>query len=228
MNIAILNLSSPDKGFDQHGNAAQLIEKWISPAFAEAVFTHIYVAIGESLPEASRFDGYILSGSEKGVYDDVDWMEPLKAFLVQVKVREIPVFGICFGHQIMAEAYGGKAQKSEAGFVVGVHEYDGGGESYTAHAMHRDQVVNVPQNAKVTASASYCPVAALDYDFPAKSVQFHPEFQKPLVEDAIDAFEGRLLTDNEISHARATMQTGVVDHRLLANEVAEFFRAANS
>lgn len=228
MNIAILNLSSPDKGFDQHGTAAELIERWISPSFSEAKFTHIYVSIGEQLPNATDYDGYILSGSEKGVYDETDWMEPLKTLLGEIKTQQIPVFGICFGHQIMAEAFGGKAEKSDAGFVVGVHEYKAQENSYTAHAMHQDQVVEVPEAATVVASASYCPVAALDYDFPARSVQFHPEFQKPLVEDAIEAFEGRLLTDKEVAHARNTMRSGTVEPTLYANEIAEFFRQANS
>lgn len=229
MNIAILNLSSPDKGFDQHGNAAELIERWISPSFSEAKFTPIYIAIGEPLPESpAEYDGYILSGSEKGVYDETAWMEPLKEFLNLVKAQQIPVFGICFGHQIMAEAFGGKAEKSDAGFIVGVHEYEEQGNSYTAHAMHQDQVVAVPEGATVVASASYCPVAALNYDFPARSVQFHPEFQKPLVEDAIEAFEGKILTDKEIEHARNTMQTGTVEPSLYADEIAEFFRQAKS
>ena len=228
MNIAILNLSSPDKGFDQHGNAAELIERWISPSFSEAKFTHIYVAIGEPLPDAAEYDGYILSGSEKGVYDETNWMEPLKNFLGEVKTQRIPVFGICFGHQIMAETFGGKAEKSDAGFIVGVHEYKEQEDSYTAHAMHQDQVVAVPEGATVVASANYCPVAALNYDFPARSVQFHPEFQKNLVEDAIVAFEGKILTDKEIEYARNTMLTGTVEPSLYANEIAEFFRQANS
>jgi GMP synthase-like glutamine amidotransferase len=228
MNIAILNLTSPDKGFDRHGNAAELIERWISPAFDEANFSHISVANGEPLPEPLDFDGYILSGSEKGVYDDTDWMEPLKTFLQLVKTHDVPVFGICFGHQIMAEAYGGKAEKSDAGFIVGVHEYEQNGEIFNAHAMHQDQVIEVPDGATITASAAYCPVAALHYDFPARSVQFHPEFLKPLVEDAIDLFEGGLLTDSEIDYARKTMLTGSVEPSLQATDIAEFFRQANS
>ena len=59
-------------------------------------------------------------------------------------------------------------------------------------------------------------------------MQFHPEFQKPLVEDAIEAFEGKILTDKEIEHARNTMQTGTVEPSLYADEIAEFFRQAKS
>lgn len=226
MKIAILNLSTPHKSFDQHGNAAQLIERWISPAFPEASFTGIHITTGDPIPAPDQFDGYILSGSEKGVYDPCDWIEPLKVFLNTLRELKTPVFGICFGHQLMADAYGGKAIKSDEGFVVGVHQFGNHDESYSAHAMHQDQVVEVPSSATVTASASYCPVAALDYDFPARSVQFHPEFPKPLVENAINIFEGNLLSNAEVEHARDTMVNGQVDESLYAQEIAAFFKHA--
>jgi GMP synthase-like glutamine amidotransferase len=227
MKIAIFNLSTRHESLDQHGDAPQLIEKWLSPAISEAVFTGINIATGENLPELSSFDGYILSGSEKGVYDDSDWKQPLVDFLCQLRAAEIPVFGICFGHQLMAEAYGGKAIKADKGFVVGVQEYEGLGNVYPAHAMHRDQVVEVPDSATVTASASYCPVAALNYDFPACSVQFHPEFQQQLVHDAIDDFEGSLLDSSEAAESRISMLDNSVEISLLAQEIAAFFKSAN-
>ena len=226
MNIAIFNLATKDDEFDKHGTAAELIEQWISPAFPEANFTEINLPSGEPMPQADAFNGYIVSGSEKGVYDESVWMEPLKAFLEELRELHIPVFGICFGHQIMAEAYGGKAIKADKGFVVGVKHYEEQGKNYTAHAMHRDQVVEVPAGAKVTASAPYCPVAALDYDFPARSVQFHPEFQQHLVNDAIEIFEGNLLNAEEAGTARGTMENQAVEVDLYAQEIADFFRAS--
>lgn len=224
MNIAILNLATKDPSFDRYGNAAQLIEQWLSPAFKEATFTEINPTLGEPMPQADSFSGYIISGSEKGVYDESDWLEPLKIFLRKLRDEKIPVFGICFGHQVMAEAFGGKAIKADKGFVVGVQHYEEQGKSYTAHAMHRDQVVEVPSEAKVTASAPYCPVAALDYDFPARSVQFHPEFQQHLVNDAIDLFEGTLLDSVEAETARGSMKDQSVEVDLYAQEIASFFK----
>lgn len=88
-----------------------------------------------------------------------------------------PVFGICFGHQIMADVYGGKAEKAEIGNVVGARGFDYGGSSVDAFVWHQDQVTQVPPSARVTGSADHCPVGALDYDFPARSVQFHPEYR---------------------------------------------------
>ncbi|OED41697.1 hypothetical protein AB833_09110 [Chromatiales bacterium (ex Bugula neritina AB1)] len=224
MNIAILNLSAPYAALDHHGSAAYIIEQWLSPDFPEAVFTEVFVAIGEALPDAPDFDGYIISGSEKGVYDPCDWMEPLKNLLRELRQLQVPVFGICFGHQIMAEAYGGKAAKAEHGFVVGEKSYSEGSTTYRAHAMHQDQVTEIPDSATVTATASYCPVAALDYNFPARSVQFHPEFGNQLVADAIEDFEGDLLTPDEAAISRESISHNAVQHSLYAVEIADFFR----
>lgn len=226
MHIAIINLSSPDPDFDRHGSAGTVIKNWLSPHFAEATLTEVYVANGVPLPGEDDYDGYILSGSEKGVYDPTDWMEPLKQFLIRLRDQSIPVFGICFGHQIMAEAFGGSARQADKGFVVGAREYTQGQQTFMANAMHRDQVFDIPPGATVTASAPYCPVAALDYDFSARSVQFHPEFQKPLVADAINIFTGNLLTPQEAKRSAQSIEEFAVETDLYAAQVVSFFTNA--
>ncbi|MDR3411360.1 MAG: gamma-glutamyl-gamma-aminobutyrate hydrolase family protein, partial [Formivibrio sp.] len=99
---------------------------------------------GDKLPSPSDFDGYILSGSKYSTYERSPWMIALIEFLQQLRLERIPVFGICFGHQIMADAYGGLNAKSEKGWGVGSQRYE-----YDAHALpastaayvfHQDQV----------------------------------------------------------------------------------------
>lgn len=226
LNIAILNCSAPFEPLEHYGSAADIIKKWLSPHFSEATFSEVDIAAGNSFPEQSSFDGVIVSGSEKGVYDDCEWMQPLKAYLRSLRQAQVPIFGICFGHQVMAEAFGGKAEKSSHGFVVGAQSYTEVDDSYSAYAMHRDQVVQVPESATVTASATYCPVAALSYNFPARSVQFHPEFKTPLVTEAIEVFDGDLLSRNEAQTARKSMKQSNVQESLYAIEIADFFRHA--
>ncbi len=223
MKIAIINLSARDKDFDQHGTAGELITRWLAPCFPEATLTEVYVANGVSLPSPQDYDGYVLSGSEKGVYDPVYWIEPLKQFLIDLRNKNIPVFGICFGHQIMAETFGGSARMADKGFVVGAREYSKGHQKFAAYAMHRDQVFDVPPGATVTASSPYCPVAALEYDFPAQSVQFHPEFHKPLVAGSIDLFTGNLLSAEEASESKESIADNEVDTDLYAMQVVDFF-----
>lgn len=225
MRIAILDLCLPHAEFDRHGTIAEMVHRWLAPHMPEAGFTSLHIAAGVALPAPGAFDGYVLTGSEKGVYDETAWMGPLKSFLLELKTAQIPVYGVCFGHQIMAEAFGGKAEKADTGFVVGAKAYQMNGQTIAAHAMHQDQVTAVPPGATVTASAAYCPVAALAYDFPAASVQFHPEYSRRFVADAVDVFEGELLTTAEAAASRETFATAVAED-LQGAEAATFFRNA--
>ncbi len=224
MHIAVLNLCKPDTGLEHFGTISSMIIKWLSPHLPEAELTEIHVATGAALPKFDEYDGYILSGSEKGVYDDADWMQPLRAMLLLLKEARIPVFGICFGHQLMADTYGGKAEKSDKGFVVGPREFEIDNTSYAARVMHQDQVTQAPPNTKITASASYCPVAALQYDFPARSVQFHPEYPHNFMVEATEIFDGNIMTKQEALESRESLAKYTVADDLYGAETATFFR----
>ena len=216
MRIAVLNLCRPDAGLEHFGTISSMIIKWLAPHLPEAELSEIHIATGAAPPKFDDYDGYILSGSEKGVYDEADWMEPLRAMLLELKDANIPVFGICFGHQLMADTYGGKAEKSDKGFVVGPREFGEGDTSYAARVMHQDQVTEAPPNATVTASASYCPVAALEYDFPARSVQFHPEYPHNFIAEATEIFDGNIMTAQEAIDSRESLaKYSVADDCLL-------------
>lgn len=180
---------------------------------------------GAALPDLTRFDGIVVSGSEYGVYDETPWMQPLRQLLLDCKAAQKPVFGICFGHQIMADTYGGKAGKAKVGNVVGARQFTMKGEQIDAHVWHQDQVTIVPPFATVTAAAPYCPIAALEYDFPAASVQFHPEYSVSHLRDLWDIFCGTFLTEQERAEAIDSVATVSVPVDLQAKETAAFFRA---
>lgn len=224
MNIAILDLCLPHVDFARHGSIADMTQNWIARHMPEATFRSIHIANGAHLPDADEYDGYILTGSELGVYDSAPWMAPLKTFLGELKAANTPVFGVCFGHQIMAEAFGGRAEKADKGFVVGARPFQTAAGEIAAHAMHQDQVTAVPPGATVTVTAPYCPVAGLDYDFPARSIQFHPEYTRDFVAHAVDVFEGDMLSATEAAASRATFVTEVAPD-LYGAEAADFFRA---
>ena len=90
--------------------------------------------------------------------------------------------------------------------------------------MHQDQVTVVPPQAEVVASAPYCPVAALKYEFPAYSVQFHPEYRRAFVEDALEVLDGLVGAPEDFAKGRASMAGAAVDEDLFAAEAAAFFR----
>ena len=223
MHIAILDLCIwlPEYQSDQ-AKFGDVIATWASRGMPDDTFTIIYVEQGAPLPDVDAFDGYILSGSEKGVYDAAPWMDPLRRFLIEAKDAGKPLFGICFGHQLMAEVFGGKAEKV-GDAEVGVRAFDVGGRVQTGHVWHQDQVTEVPPNATVIGSASYCPVAALSYDFPAMSVQFHPEYPPDYVSTFLRRSRGVVLTEQETDDAVAQFDASNVEADLFTREIAAFF-----
>lgn len=228
MHIAILDLCTPHTGFDAYGATTDCLRDWLAPHLPEATFTPLSICTGAPLPAPHDFDGYLLSGSEKGVYDDVEWMAPLRAFLLDLRVLRIPVFGVCFGHQIMAETYGGQVIKADLGMIAGVRTFAGATGPFQAHVIHQDQVVTLPPEATVVASADYCPLAALSYSFPAKSVQFHPEYDVPYMEFTIDYYDGNGVS-SEASHvARMALAAGPASRDLYGPEAAQMYRDAHA
>lgn len=224
MKIAILDCVGPDPLVVKHGPAGGAVANWLRPHLPEAEMIRIDLPAGDTLPSPEDFDGYVITGSEMGVYDETPWMTPLRDFLAAVREKRRPVFGICFGHQIMADAWGGQAEKVEKGFILGAQRYDLRGVKAKAHVAHQDQVTRVPPGAEIVASAPYCPVGGLVYDFPALSVQFHPEHWEGFVDDIIEMVGEDLMSPEEIAAAKASLR-GEVPTDLYGPEAAAFFRA---
>ncbi|HEY3799044.1 MAG TPA: type 1 glutamine amidotransferase [Caulobacteraceae bacterium] len=129
-------------------------------------------------------DGYIVTGSAAGVYEPDPWIAQLFEFLRAARGRA-KLVGICFGHQALAQAFGGNVIKSPKGWGVGLHTYDVAGRqpwmdaspAFRLSASHQDQVVMAPPEAAVIAGSDFCPNGALAYaDGAAISCQLHPEF----------------------------------------------------
>lgn len=225
MKIAILDLCVwlPEYQADQ-AKFGDVIATWAARGLPHAELPVIYVEEGEALPDPSDFDGYIISGSDRGVYDDAPWMAPLRAFLLAAKDAGKPLFGICFGHQMMAEVFGGKAEKVGAP-EVGVRAFELNGVQHKGHVWHQDQVTEVPPNATVIGSASYCPVAALSYDFSAMSVQFHPEYSADYVSTFLRRSKGKILSETLTDGAVAQLDASEVEADLFATELGTFFNS---
>lgn len=222
MKITVYDCVTPDALTAKYGPTGNHVIRWISPHLAGAQFQNTHLPGGDPLPLPGETDGIIISGSEKGVYDDTPWMQPLRDNLLAHRAHGTPIFGICFGHQIMADVFGGKAEKAGHSFAAGARSFDMNGEEIPAYVAHQDQVTQVPPNARVTASAPYCPAAALAYDFPAMSVQFHPEYDAGFAADLLAMFGDKLMTPAEIEEAQTTID-GSVPQDLYAEKTARFF-----
>lgn len=226
MRLVVLDLSYMPADMQPHmiSFGARICE-WLGPFLPEASLEVVDITGGAAVPGVDGFDGFLISGSEQGVYDTPPWMDALRGLLVDIRRENKPVFGICFGHQLMADTYGGKAGLADVGEARGSRDFQIEGQKVPAHVWHRDQVTEVPPGATVTATADYCPVAGLAYDFPALSTQFHPEYSAAYLKEFISRGRGEILSDADTDLFEAEIDRAEVDETLMAREVAAFFRA---
>ena len=226
MEIAILDLTGhPLPMLGNLPRASDLIIEWLLPSLPEAKFKCFDIAEKkQSLPHTTDFDGLLISGSEHGVYDFTSWNRPLRSLLIETKVALKPIFGICYGHQIIADTFGGRVEKADIGEIIGAKRFDFGSYSADAHVWHKDQVSIMPPQARITASALHCPVGALNYDFPAASVQFHPEFSEFQLRELFRRGVDHFLKKEQVLVAVESLDKANVCVGLRAEETAAFYR----
>jgi GMP synthase-like glutamine amidotransferase len=172
-------------------------------------------------------DGWLITGSRHGAYEDHPFIPPLEDFIRQAYAAGVPVVGVCFGHQIIAQAMGGRVERHAAGWAVGPTDYDFGGERMTLNAWHRDQVTAVPGGAQVVAGNDFCANAALLYDDRMFSVQAHPEFRPDFVEGLMRTRGPGLVPDPLMAAARARAGE-TLDAPGMAGRIAAFFKMPRS
>lgn len=212
MKIGLLETGEPPQPLEpEFGRYGAMFQDLLGPDHDYVVYD---VQAGELPADPAECDAYVVTGSAAGVYDDLPWIAPLKAFLVEAKDR--PTVGVCFGHQVMAEAFGGKVVKSDKGWGVGLHAYDiaepqpwmgaAGAPKVAVPASHQDQVIVIPPTARAVAGSAFTPAGILVYDDrPAISMQFHPEFDPAYARALIESRRGSRFTDAEADAAVASL-----------------------
>lgn len=171
-------------------------------------------------------DGWLITGSRHGAYEDLPFIPPLEDFIREAYGIGVPLVGICFGHQIIAQALGGKVEKFSGGWEAGRTEYDFDGERLALNAWHQDQVVEAPSGAHPIASSTNCRYAGFRYDGPAMSIQPHPEFDGPAVELLLTKRAPGVVAPDIIERA-ASAVSRPVDNSVIADQIVTFFREAH-
>jgi GMP synthase-like glutamine amidotransferase len=197
MKIGILETGRPPGRLaEEFGDYPAMFERLLGQGFKVESYD---VQAGRLPARPSAHDAFLITGSPAGVYEPLPWIQPLLQFIREAD--QARMVGICFGHQIMAQALGGQVEKSRKGWGAGLHRYSiRGSEPWMSEdvpgeiaspASHQDQVVIQPPETTVVASSSFTPYAGLAWtDRPAISFQFHPEFSpafaKALIEKRYD------------------------------------------
>ena len=168
-------------------------------------------------------EGWLVTGSRFGSYEDLPFIAPLEEFIRKGYAESVPLVGICFGHQIIAQALGGKVEKFKGGWSVGRTDYDCGGEKIPLNAWHQDQVVEPPKGAEVIASSDSCKYAGFLFRDRALTIQPHPEFDRQAVDLLLTARAPGLVPDDLIRKASDKMNEPVANG-LIADRIVDFFK----
>jgi len=183
-----------------------------------------YAVLDGTFPDGpDAAEGWIITGSKHGVYEDHAWIPPLEELIRAIHAKGLPLVGICFGHQIIAQALGGKVEKFAGGWAVGRTDYDFGDEKLALNAWHQDQVVDLPEGAQVIASNDFCANAALIIGDSTMTIQPHPEFESSFVEALIN-HRGKGVVPQPILDAAAEKLTQPIDNGAYAARMAAFLK----
>jgi GMP synthase-like glutamine amidotransferase len=162
-------------------------------------FVTYNVFLNEFPKDFKEVDGYVVTGSPRGVYEDHDWIAPLEQIVRDCFDISLPVVGICFGHQLMAQALGGRVEKYNDGWSTGrvVYQTPDGNEM-KLNAFHQDQVIEPPLGAKTILSSEFCKYAGLSYGAKGISLQPHPEMDGDFIATLLDVRGKELLNDAQL------------------------------
>ena len=231
MKIGILNTAKDDSAF-----AAQFVddgEKFaalLRPIQPNWDF-HTYAVKDDVFPKnAAEMDGYIITGSPVSVHAPFPWIERLKVFVRELDQQKRPLFGACFGHQIIAQALGGTVGKNPTGWVLGVEPSQiisprswmtPPTKAFDLFAAHEEQVLHLPTNSEIIFQNPNCPIAGFCIQSHIATTQYHPEMSPAFMAGLIVELTGKL-PDAVLNKARGQLQSGT-DATSMMRWITSFF-----
>ncbi|MCL1050152.1 GMP synthase [Shewanella abyssi] len=206
MKIGILQCDDVSNALQaKHGNYPQmftrLFEDFIEDFGTQLTFAVYRVIDGIYPKSVDECDAYITTGSRYGVNDDEAWLLQLQHFIAELYTVKKKFIGICFGHQMMVKALGGKVVKSPKGWGVGVatstitqHKpwMDNAVAAVSLLVNHQDQVSQLPADTEIIAASDFCPFYMVQINSHFLGIQGHPEFSKRYSEDLMNARRDRI------------------------------------
>lgn len=212
---------------ERHGNYPAMFEtllKRVDPSIRLSVWRCLE---GELPDDVAACDGWLTTGSQFGVNDGLDWVEGLCGFVRQVHAAQRPLVGICFGHQLIAKALGGRVEQHARGWGVGL-SFNRVREQrpwmqppqpgLDLVVSHQDQVAELPEGAQVLADSSFCAYYLLEVGS-CLGVQGHPEFSPGYSRDLMQLRRERI-GEHRVREGEASLSVEpdsvVMTHWLLA------------
>lgn len=180
-------------------------------------------------------DGWIITGSTRSVYDDEPWIRQLEGLVRELIEGEHKLVGICFGHQMIGQALGGRVARADQGWGIGVREVEiltpepwmePAVRSFRVVHSHADQIVEPPPGIRVLAASEHCPVSMLAYGDHVIGIQGHPEFVPAFARAQMERRRGDPIAAEVVDTGLASL--GIPPDRALLAAWIESFLAAPS
>lgn len=171
----------------EFGNYPQMFEQLLRQVRDDLEFRVYDVRKGEYPADLDECDGYITTGSRHGVNDGLAWVDELENFVRRLHQAGKKYVGICFGHQLLAKALGGRVERSERGWGCGVSfnqitQQQNWMEPFQPEldlvVSHQDQVTLLPEGSQVLAASQFCPYYMIQIGENMLGIQGHPEFSR--------------------------------------------------
>lgn len=175
-----------------HGDYAEMYSALLKAAGVEFELVPWAVHAGELPPSSTVCDAWLISGSRASVFEERAWVVSLLDFVRATHAAGVRQVGVCFGHQVLAQALGGRVERAAGGWGLGNFELtlrdrkavpSNVPDHPRLFMAHQDQVIQLPPGAAWLAEAPHCPNAMFALDASALGVQPHPEFSAEFMRD---------------------------------------------
>lgn len=232
MNLGIIKCDRVSDVFvADHGQYPEMFATLLRPADPSIEFTVFDAEQGELPVDIHAADAYLITGSRHGVNDGFLWIDQLVEFVQRLHAAQKKVIGICFGHQLIAKALGGKVIKSPKGWGVGMSQntlflqkkwMHPAQSQFNLLVSHQDQVIELPAGAEVLAGSDFCPYYMMQIGSHFFTIQGHPEFTKSYSRDLMVSREDTV-TEYEFERAINSLELHE-DDGLIASWIINFLK----
>jgi GMP synthase (glutamine-hydrolysing) len=200
-------------------------ERWFGRVLHDAVTFEVHRGFDKPRHHVSGYHGLLITGSPRSLVDPEPWMDDAAAFIRDAAAEGVPVLGVCFGHQLLGHAFGGRVRQNPNGWEVGTVEIDlteagardplfeGLPRRLPVNQSHRDEVHALPDGVTALASGGRTETQALAVGTHVRGVQFHPEMDGTVI--------SRLMTHRKQS---GSAHDTPLAERVLHNFVKHFVR----
>lgn len=212
----------------EHGTFAELFIRLLSQTSQHFDYTTFRAYKGELPGSTQSCEAYLITGSIASVYDEAPYMDALGKF-VRDAARDLPVVGICFGHQLLHHIYDGIVEKSVKGWGIGVHAYEvyenrswmiPAADTLNLIASHQDQVIQPAPGTRTLAGSAFCPIAISEFTPNIISFQPHPEITCPLAEKIYEM--QRNAQGNDVTDTAMASMNNTIDDSIAAQWMVRF------